>query len=378
MPFSHDNSSPLLPMWFRGVLIGIATVIMCSCAAPAPGQAPAGPFRPAPGEYVQAPCPPQAEGAASGECTGCAACGLPGPCDEYLCDGGDYYSPVGVREDWTIEGLEQEDTVVHYDTLDGRVVVKPSNRVCIYAPRFGAVRRVVNLVEGKQPEFVGQMEDDMSLAMAADDRKSSTTLQNLMPETDICDLPPSLLRERQQPGGMECRVAVRELTGMIKPYCNLSIMRLGVMDNAEKPWLAKTALAALTWAGDQAVQVTIEGQAASAVYCGEQPGVVYNLPDTSPCLRLVKCASTDNALPGEEVEFTLRFDNVGTEPVGNVTIVDNLATRLAFVPESASASIDADFSTSENGAGSLVLRWEITEPVPPGEGGLLQFRVKVR
>ena len=66
--------------------------------------------------------------------------------DEYLCDGGDFGLPAAVRADWTVDGLEQEDAIAHYDTLDGRVVVTPSNRVCVYAPRFAAVRRVENVL----------------------------------------------------------------------------------------------------------------------------------------------------------------------------------------------------------------------------------------
>ena len=42
-------------------------------------------------------------------------------------------------------GLEMEDTVAHYDTLDGHTLVEPSNKVCLYSPRFGAVRQVVDV-----------------------------------------------------------------------------------------------------------------------------------------------------------------------------------------------------------------------------------------
>ena len=56
-------------------------------------------------------------------------------------------------------------------------------------------------------------------------------------------------------------------------------------------------------------------------------------PPGNPRLRLVKVASTPFAKPGEEVDFTLRFDNVGNQPIGNVTILDSLSTRLEYVPE---------------------------------------------
>ena len=69
----------------------------------------------------------------------------PWPEDEYLCDGGDQGKPVGINAKKQILGLKMEDTVAHYDTLDGRTVVEPSNEVCLYSPRFGAVRQVVSL-----------------------------------------------------------------------------------------------------------------------------------------------------------------------------------------------------------------------------------------
>ncbi|MCA9240289.1 MAG: DUF11 domain-containing protein [Planctomycetales bacterium] len=358
----------LVPIWFRGLLIAIATVILCSCAPQARSQ------------EVSPPCAAcESNACVDGACQPCAPpCGLPGPCDEWICDGGDYYAPAGVRDDWSIGGLEQEDTIAHYDTLDGRVLVKPTNRVCIYAPRFGAVRRVVTLHEQNQRDFVGVMEDDTMLALAAKNRTPGTSLQNLQPVAKVGDLPPSLLLERQQAGEMEARVVVRELVGMIKPYCDFQVIKLGLMDNAEKPWLAQSALAAITWTADQAVQVTIESKAASVLVSSVQPGMLYNIPGGKPCLRIVKLASKKDALPGEEIEFTLRFDNVGTEAIGNVTIVDNLSTRLEYVPNTAQASLSADFSTDDNAGGSLVLRWEIEKPLEPGDGGVLQFKALVR
>ena len=46
-----------------------------------------------------------------------------------------------------VRGLELEDTVAIYDTLDGQTKIKPSNRVCLYSPRFAAVRHVASVIE---------------------------------------------------------------------------------------------------------------------------------------------------------------------------------------------------------------------------------------
>ena len=64
--------------------------------------------------------------------------------------------------------------------------------------------------------------------------------------------------------------------------------------------------------------------------------------------------------------------------MGNVTIVDNLTTRLEFVPGTAQSSMNASFSTQPNEVGSLVLRWEITNPIEAGQGGVIRFQCRVR
>ena len=92
----------------------------------------------------------------------------------------------------------------------------------------------------------------------------------------------------------------------------------------------------------------------------------------------MKLASTEFAAPGETVAFTLRFDNVGDEVIGNVTIIDNLTTRLEDVADSAECSLPAEFSTQPSESGSLVSRWEITNPLQPEELGVIRFRCRVR
>ena len=129
----------------------------------------------------------------------------------------------------------------------------------------------------------------------------------------------------------------------------------------------------------QAAQVLFGVKQAHAEVGVKQAGIIYQSDGPeNPKLRLIKLASRGDAALGEEVEFTLRYDNVGDQVIGNVTIVDNLSTRLEYVPETAKSSVDADFVTQSNDEGSLILRWEIKDEVKPGEGGILQFRVKVR
>ena len=302
-----------------------------------------------------------------------------GPSDEYLCDGGDFGTPAGVRADWVVEGLEEEDAVSHYDTVDGRVVVTPSNRVCIYAPRFAAVRRVVAPIAHEQPVFVNAILEEEVPARADETQPVASSLQRHAVSINLGQRPPSLFRQRQQAGGLENLQATMDAYTSLAAYANLEIIRTGETSAAEKPRLEKSMQSAITWTGDQAPQVVFGVKMAQGFDGVRQAGIVYQTDEpNSPRLRLLKLASTGHALPGEEIEFTLRFDNIGDQVIGNVTIVDNLSTRLEYIPESAKSSVDANFLTEPNATGSTILRWEIKDPVKPGDGGILRFRVKVR
>ena len=95
-------------------------------------------------------------------------------------------------------------------------------------------------------------------------------------------------------------------------------------------------------------------------------------------MRIIKIANKDAARPGEFVEFTLRFENIGDEPIGNVTILDNLSARLRYVEGTAQSSVQADFLADLSETGSLVLRWEIEKPLMPKEFGVVRFICKVQ
>lgn len=302
-----------------------------------------------------------------------------GPRDEYLCDGGDDGLTAGVRADWQVEGLEQEDTIAHYDTVDGRTVVTPSNQVCIYAPRFGVVRRMVDLHEYARSDMPGGMETPLSLAKIDENERAGTSLNQIEPTIDRAEDPANAMSDRKQLGELGRDLVVEEYDGVLAPYADLQLIRAGTVSNNEKALVSRASLAAVTWAGDQSPQITIGEKHAQAGISDKQPGVVYHLHDPKkPHLRLVKLASSSAAKLGEEVEFTLRFDNIGSQVIGNVTIMDNLTTRLEYVEDSQTSSVEADFSTEPNPGGSVVLRWEITEPLEAGQGGILQFKCRVR
>lgn len=415
------------PTWLRYGVIAAATLIMCSCRATVPGKLAAndagsqrqtsraiaapttaspshmsddvsfyapGPVTPVqyttpalpshltPSQIQQAQCLP--EGCSLEGCsTGCSCCNngcaIRGPDDEYLCDGGDEGLPAGVRADWRVTGLEQEDTIAHYDTVDGRTVVTPSNKVCIYAPRFGVVRRIVDPVGYDQAVMVEAFDENAALAGIKEREQPLADVARLEPAVDRMRQPSSLLRDREKAGALNRDRAAAASIGSVAPAVNLQTIATGEIVGREIVEIAELSLAAVSWAGDQAVQVLLDADQAQAGVSVQSPGTVYQLKEpNSPRLRLIKLASTDTAQPGDEVEFTLRYDNIGDRVIGNVTIVDNLTTRLEYVEGSQKSTAQAGFSTSNNDVGSLLLRWEIADPVEPGEGGVLTFKTRVR
>ena len=304
----------------------------------------------------------------------------PWPPEEYLCDGGDKGSPVAVSPNWELYGLGLEDTVAHYDSLDGRTLVTASNKVCVYAPRFGAVRVVSGLVENDlvaQPVGVNQPQ---RLEKADRIAVPISSLQRYQARGDVGTKIASAYRGRWGRGALSSALIARGFQDAFMPFEDLSAIRNGIMDQSEKARLADGSQAAIAWSQDLAVQAVLNNRVAVGVTQNERTEEVFTVKDlrNSPKLRVVKVASTDSARPGEFVDFTLRFDNLGDQPLGNIVLVDNLTTRLEYVPQSAQSSLPAQFAVEPNEGESLVLRWEIDQAIEPGEGGIVRFRCRVR
>ncbi|MEX1042624.1 MAG: hypothetical protein WDZ51_18465 [Pirellulaceae bacterium] len=302
------------------------------------------------------------------------------PEDEYLFDGGDRDSKVLVDPEFGLYGLHTEDTVGHFDTLDGRREVVPSNRVCVYAPRFAAVRKVYGLEQNRHN--IPAIGSEALLRIQSQDTNliASTANQPLQLGRDVGSNGLNTLEERQRGVGLDNRQQLREFQLDFKAYEDLAIIKLGQYDAGEKLRLANGVQNAIVWEHNLAAQVTIDGLTAveAKSEASPQQTVHYDLPPGKPRLRVVKVASTGDAKVGEIIEFTLRFDNVGDQKIGNVTIVDNLTPRLELIEGSAQCSVDAEFLTQPNEKDSLVLRWEITDPLEVGEGGVIRFQCRVR
>ncbi len=301
------------------------------------------------------------------------------PRDEYLCNGGDALPPVSAGIDGTLRGPELEEAVLRFDTLDGRTLVEPSNRVCLYAPRFAAVRKVTGVMQNERHTQLSHIDAESLAHGLGLPQIASTVDQPVDPRREIGTTPANSLEEATRGMPLENVQRLVEERHAFLPYEDYAVIRHGILDETEKTQLAESTQAAVAWSRTQAVQVIIDGQQA-AIEASAQPVHLVNEYKLSgkPRMRVVKVASTQAAQPGEFVDFTIRLDNIGSQTVQNLTIVDNLTTRLELVPNSAQSSLDAAFFTAVNEGESLVLRWELTNPLPPGTGGIIRFRCRVR
>jgi uncharacterized repeat protein (TIGR01451 family) len=190
----------------------------------------------------------------------------------------------------------------------------------------------------------------------------------------------SQYHSRQGTGALSSRIGPQGFDNRFKAFENLAAIRAGIFETGEMANLAQGVQSALAWSNPQAVQVVLDRRAAMVdnSYVGVEATYTVDQPPANPKLRVVKIASTNMAKPGEKVEFTIRYDNVGNQPIGNVTLVDNLSGRLEYVPDTAQSTLPAEFSAKPSESGSEVLRWEIGPALEPGKGGVVRFTCRVR
>jgi len=348
---SHGPYRPMFPNRIGGRLMACKG----GCQAPHEGPCP------------QGPCGPQ--------CEEQARCMDP---QEYIYDGGDRDPPVRLREDLSQEGLDPEDTVIQYTTKTGVTEVQAGCRVAIYAPRFGSVRKRTGVLESELalrpqtadvPAGPGMIKEKLPPIQVSAPLKANTK--------DTVRVVEAFL-DRQRPMPAELVLPMGEISDAFKPYEDLDIIRNGNIKITDPAKLAIAAAAARIWSNIDALVVLIDGQEAAVIVDQKQAREFTLYEYKGARVRICKVASEQIANPGDIVSFTIRYDNIGEQPVSSLVVTDSLAPRLEYIESSQQSSIEARFSTSPNDAGSSVLRWEIDKELKPGEGGFVRFDAKVR
>jgi uncharacterized repeat protein (TIGR01451 family) len=277
-------------------------------------------------------------------------------------------------------GLNPGDTVARYETLAGNRLIERANRVHLYSPRFGVVRQVVGFQANEQWEQAIGTQGQLGLAENQEKLLALASKQHYQLREQMGERRLLQAQASQGDGALSGAAGVRGFSDGFLPYENLRVIRTGQFDSQELALLAEGAAAAQYWSHTAVLQVFIDKKAAVATAGLTKVDVIYRIdePPSNPRLRVIKLASRHHASPGEIVHFTIRFDNVGNEAIRNIVILDSLSTRLEYVENSAECSLPASFALEPNEAGSTVLRWEITDPLPPGQGGIIRFQCRVR
>ena len=297
---------------------------------------------------------------------------------EYIFDGGDHDPKVRLREDLSQAGLDAEDTVIQYETADGKTNVQSGCRVAIYAPRFASVRKRQSTQERDfalraqatlRPDGPGVFRDQLPPVNVAKPVKSSNSDNVRVVEA---------FRDRSRVMPSDRIIPMVTISDAFKPFEDLSVIRNGDLRSTDLARLAKSTAAARSWTNVDELNVLIDGQEAIDVTGSKKAADVTIYEFKGARIRLCKVASDQMANPGDVISFTIRFDNVGEQPLKNLVVTDSLAPRLEYVEQSQQASVAADFSIVPNSVGSSVLRWELENGLKPGDGGLVRFSCKVR
>ncbi|QDT30825.1 DUF11 domain-containing protein [Thalassoglobus polymorphus] len=299
--------------------------------------------------------------------------------DEYLHDGGDRGTKV-YYSDGTRYGLDIEDTVVEWTDETGVARVKPSTRASIYAPRFGAVR------SASLPHT------DVKIAKAAghqDQRKLGGIDTQLIIDENVHNDEAIAMRMRSRSSGVESKstdniVHQNQTAGkhvkLLNVYEDFRFFREGQFDKANNAVIGQAIEAAFDWNGDLGVIIyanDISGQVVQGRFTAQDYTGVEDRSKPGD-LTITKVVDKSAAKPGDELTFTIRFDNIGDRPLRNVRVVDNLSPRLEYIDDSVDASLDGKLDTESNGRGSQVLSFTFDNELKGHTGGWVSFKCRVR
>src|SRR5262249_26786136 len=236
---------------------------------------------------------------------------------------------AGYDAEGKLGGLNPKDTIAEYVDSVGRRKLAISNRVCLCVPRYAVIR--TEIAPSGYEIMIGPL----------------NTLQ------------------------IEQKVALQSET---PPLHKQKIEAPELLKNRERPQVAQSAITAVIF--DQWLSTgLIVGEIGPKAVIGTSRKVC---PPPDIPLRICKEVDKHCASIGDIVTFTLRYINPGGQPIRNVVVNDSLTGRLEYVAGSAKSDRDAVFTMQENEAGSLILRWEFSGELLPGQAGVITFQAKIR
>jgi len=299
--------------------------------------------------------------------------------DEYIFDGGDRAYPV-TRDRDELRGVETEDTIAKYQDHEGKNRIKKSNRVAIYAPRFGAVVTIsgpnadTTVDKALGTEVAQQGIGLRSRAITSEKRQNLATVR---------------VQTRSHANGLGTEVGTDSLQKEINREVGISILNthqsLGQLGKGEfhdslKASNAQSRLFAEQWSRRDFPVLEGHASGVTQTVTLQVRAEFVGLEDNGKRgdLRLTKTADRGEANIGDLVTFRIHFENRGDKELKNVVIIDNLSPRLEFDPESVVMERPGKLTTEDNFEGSVVLRFALEKSLPGRTKGSITFQARVK
>lgn len=299
--------------------------------------------------------------------------------DEYLCDGGDRDYPVHY-EGINRAGLDTEDTVAEYMDHTGEKHVKPTNKVCVYAPRFGSVRTVsAPVVSDRVDRIAGATEVVQGSSFTT---QLAPTGRQKVDQTIIARMRSraSGLNTEDELGSIAQLTYLGGHTKWVNAFQEFGFTSLRQFEDLDAVEIAARLDAALTWSREDSPYVAATTSAGNEVYASFREGVYTGVEDmkTKGRLEIVKSVDKTSASVGDIVTFTLLFKNTGDRELLDIRLIDNLTPRLEYIEGSAKSDRPSVLKVTDNGEGSVVLKWLFQGTLPGHEQGMVTFQARVR
>jgi len=258
--------------------------------------------------------------------------GPKGPAEECLENGSDRGDPLGIGPQRRLGGLNPTDVSVEYSEGDKRRVTT-SNVECICAPRY-MIRKVII--------FPGDI------------------LSRQMIGSNVGITVSGWVRERRTPMVDIARDKANEFVGRSRPSIYIGKIGTSFYLGTSKP--------------------VVIGQVEGVRVAGAlvEPEQLTAYPVICPLTVTKLIDPTGPRQAGDVVTITIRYANTGSKAISDVVVSDSLSGRLEYVPGSAETDRPGTFTSAENEAGSVVVRWDLPGVLMPGQVGTVRFKAKVR
>lgn len=254
------------------------------------------------------------------------------PTEECFPNGGDKKDIMGIGPEGELNGLNATDVGVTF-TLNNKRRVVTSNAASICAPRF-LIRKV--------EEFPNIFDARQIIAAQANLMSTSAIKERVAPMADIA------------------HEKANEYAGRLRPSIYLGKLGTGLYIGTSKPI-----------AIGQVQGIKVEGALV-------EPEQLTASPSLGPLTvtKLIDPAGPKQS--GDVVTITIRYANTGFREITDLVVSDSLSGRLEYIPGTAQTDRAANFSSAENEAGSVLLKWELPGDLFPGQAGTIKFKAKVR